>query len=132
MQEIIFTDLDGTLLDHNTYSFAKAKPALSLVKKRKIPLVICTSKTRLEIELWRKKLKNSHPFISEDGGAIFIPKKYFNFKFDYDRKLSKYYVIELGLPYKKLRAELNKLKKKYDLYGFGDLSAKKLMKETKL
>lgn len=76
---IIFTDLDGTLLD-SRYSFRKALPAIKLIKEKNIPLILCSSKTRSEIELWRKKLNNNHPFISENGGGIFIPKK--NSKFD--------------------------------------------------
>jgi mannosyl-3-phosphoglycerate phosphatase len=76
-QIIVFTDLDGTLLDYRNYSFEKALPALELIKQKNIPLVICSSKTRSEIEYYRKKLSNDHPFISENGGGIFIPKDYF-------------------------------------------------------
>ena len=78
---IIFTDLDGTLLDHKTYAATKARQALLCLKKNNIPLIICTSKTRPEIEFYRQKLRISHPFIAENGGAIFIPKGYFSFKF---------------------------------------------------
>jgi mannosyl-3-phosphoglycerate phosphatase len=46
---IIFTDLDGTLLDYSTYSFEKALPALQLVRERDIPLIICSSKTAKEV-----------------------------------------------------------------------------------
>ena len=86
MKSIIFTDLDGTLLDQYNYSYKKAIKALNLIRKKDIPLVFCTSKTRAEIEFYRKKLSNKHPFISENGGAIFIPNNYFNFKVDYDKK----------------------------------------------
>ncbi len=77
---IIFTDLDGTLLDYSTYSFDAALPALKVLKEKNIPLVICSSKTKTEIEYYRKKLDNYRPFISENGGGIFIPKNYFKFK----------------------------------------------------
>jgi HAD superfamily hydrolase (TIGR01484 family) len=73
---IVFTDLDGTLLDES-YSFAAAQPALRKTAELDIPLVLCSSKTRREIEHYRKKLGNSHPFISENGGGIFIPEGYF-------------------------------------------------------
>ncbi|MDI6733027.1 MAG: HAD hydrolase family protein [Planctomycetota bacterium] len=76
---VIFTDLDGTLLDYSTYSFEKALPALNLMKQKKIPVIICSSKTRKEIEYYRKKLNNHQPFVSENGGGIFIPKEYFGF-----------------------------------------------------
>jgi len=75
---IIFTDLDGTLLDYSTYSFEAALPALQLLKEKDVPLIICSSKTRKEIEHYRKKLTNNHAFISENGGGICIPKGYFD------------------------------------------------------
>lgn len=48
---VIFTDLDGTLLDHETYSFAAAGEALEALTRENIPLILCSSKTRAEIEL---------------------------------------------------------------------------------
>ncbi len=130
MKKIIFTDLDGTLLDHDTYSFKKATLALGLLKKNKIPLIICTSKTRSEIEFYRRKLRNKDPFISENGGAIFIPKDYFDFKFKYNKKDNRYYIIELGTDYKKLVNVLKKIKK--NVIGFSDMSIKDVAKDTGL
>jgi len=74
---IIFTDLDGSLLHPKTYSFDEARPALKLIKNEGIPLILCSSKTRAEMEVYRKRLDNSHPFVSENGGGIFIPEGYF-------------------------------------------------------
>ena len=70
---VIFSDLDGTLLDHNTYSFDAAKQALESIEDKEIPLILCTSKTRGEIEYYRELINNKHPFISENGGGIYIP-----------------------------------------------------------
>jgi predicted mannosyl-3-phosphoglycerate phosphatase (HAD superfamily) len=67
--DVVFSDMDGTLLEHSTYSFAEAQPALDLLKSRGIPLDVCTSKTRSEVEFWRRLLGNKHPFIVENGGA---------------------------------------------------------------
>ena len=131
--KIIFTDLDGTLLDHDTYSFQKAKPALELIKKKGIPLIICTSKTRAEIEYYRKLLKNYHPFISENGGAIFIPQDYFDFNFPYQEKTNNYLVIELGTSYKILRKSLEEIKKAgFEIKGFGDMSVEEVAEDTGL
>ena len=74
---IVITDLDGTLLDHNSYSLRAAEPALAELKRRSIPLILCTSKTRAETEQWQNVLRNRHPFIVENGGAICIPGAYF-------------------------------------------------------
>ncbi len=55
---IIFTDLDGTLLDAANYSHAKAQPALGQIEASGTPLVLCSSKTRAEIDIYRKRLSN--------------------------------------------------------------------------
>jgi len=121
---LIYTDLDGTLLDHNTYSFDSALPALAELKKKDIPLIICTSKTRAEIEELRLHLHNVHPFVSENGGAIFIPKSYFDHSFNYDKEDSGYFIIELGTPYSKIRELLSEVQAVFpgNIKGFGDLS----------
>ena len=108
---VIFTDLDGTLLDRDTYSFSPAKPALHLIRLKNIPLILSSSKTRAEIEIYRKQLENNHPFISENGGAVFIPKGYFSFPYPYDRELKKYFVLELGAPHPQIIEALESIKK---------------------
>jgi mannosyl-3-phosphoglycerate phosphatase len=71
---VIFTDLDGTLLDHDTYEWEAAKPALELCKHYGIPLIPVSSKTRAEIEVFQQKLGIMAPFISENGGGVYFPK----------------------------------------------------------
>jgi mannosyl-3-phosphoglycerate phosphatase len=133
---IIFTDLDGTLLDSN-YSFKDATSALKLIKERDIPLIICTSKTRAEIGQYRKRLKNTHPFISENGGGIFIPKEYFRFqvsglRFQVEEN-EKYHIIRLGARYSNLRKALEELRLEgFDIKGFGDMSIKEIAELTGL
>lgn len=46
---IIFSDLDGTLLDHDDYRWQAAGPALDRLKAAQIPLVLNSSKTMPEI-----------------------------------------------------------------------------------
>jgi mannosyl-3-phosphoglycerate phosphatase len=99
---IIFTDLDGTLLDHDTYSYDAALPALAVISDLCVPLVICTSKTRAEVELWRTRLKNRHPFIVENGGALCVPRNYFPLSFNAPVWRGDYGVIELGDSYEEL------------------------------
>ncbi|MCE5312390.1 MAG: HAD-IIB family hydrolase [Nitrospiraceae bacterium] len=130
---VIFTDLDGTLLDYSTYSFEKALPALDALRARGIPLVISSSKTRREIEHYRKKLDNSHPFISENGGGIFIPKGYFRSDLSLINypvtEEDAYHIIRLGAPYTELRRALETLRNEgYEVQGFGDMSIEELVK----
>jgi len=125
---IIFTDLDGTLLDRNTYTFEPAEPALNLIRKNGIPLVLSSSKTRDEIELYRKRLGNDHPFVSENGGGVFIPKNYFSFPFPYDRELDEYFVLELGTFYPQIVEVLESVKREtgIKIKGFSDLTEEEL------
>lgn len=125
---VIFTDLDGTLLDRNTYSFEPAQPALDFIRKKDIPLVLSSSKTMAEIEFYRRELKNSHPFISENGGAVFIPKDYFSFRFSYDRETDSFFVLELGIFYPRILEILDSIKKEtgIPMKGFSDLTEKEI------
>lgn len=70
---MIVTDLDGTLLDHDSYSFAPAKPALAEIARRGYPLVLNSSKTRAEMLALQKELGLHQPFICENGAAVFLP-----------------------------------------------------------
>lgn len=73
---VIFTDLDGTLLDE-TYSWEDARPAIEQLDRQGIPWVLVSSKTRSEIEVLREELGHRHPFVVENGGAAYIPRGYF-------------------------------------------------------
>ncbi len=131
---IIFTDLDETLLERHTYSFAKARSALKLLKDKDIPLIIATSKTVSETEHYRKKLDNRHPFISENGGGIFIPAGYFDDLLDFTtERQGDYDVITLGTPYERLREALSGLRGEgFDVRGFGDMAPEEIMEITGL
>ncbi|MDA8781752.1 HAD-IIB family hydrolase [Porticoccaceae bacterium] len=74
---VIFTDLDGSLLDHHSYSFAPAANYLARLESQQIPVIAITSKTRTEVLAIRQQMANSHPFVIENGAAICIPKNYF-------------------------------------------------------
>lgn len=72
--KLIFTDLDGTLLDHDTYSWEPAKPALDELRDKGIPLVLASSKTAAEIVTLRDRLGFSHcPAIVENGAGLLPP-----------------------------------------------------------
>jgi len=128
---IIFTDLDGTLLDYSNYSFEKALPALEILRQKNIPLILCSSKTKKEIEYYRKKLDNNYPFISENGGGIFIPKGYFGFTVHGSRFTvideDDYHVIRLGASYPDLRKAIEELRDEgINIRGFGDMTVHEL------
>lgn len=127
---ILFTDLDGTLLDHETYSFAAAEEALSLVKSKRIPLIIVTSKTRTEILDIQKKLDISEPFIVENGGAVFFPQQTdiddLALK-DFEKK-DGFFAKTIGSDRKEIIDFLEPLKEEFKIRSFVDFSNSELSK----
>jgi mannosyl-3-phosphoglycerate phosphatase len=131
---VIFTDLDGTLLDRITYSYDKALPSVKHLLQKGIPVIFCSSKTRAEQEIYRHELGLFHPFIVENGGAIFISEGYFPFKFDYHRTEGGYHIIELGIAYREVRRMLEQMRSdgKVNFRGFGDMTDQEVAADTGL
>ena len=77
---VIFTDMDGTLLDHHTYAFDAALPVLKKLRQKHIPVIPTTSKTYAELLVLRDTIGLEGPFIVENGAAIYIPHGFFGKK----------------------------------------------------
>ncbi|AEB10844.1 mannosyl-3-phosphoglycerate phosphatase [Marinithermus hydrothermalis] len=131
---VVFTDLDGTLLDPTTYRADAARPALAALQARGIPVVFCSAKTRAELEVHRQALGVTDPFIAENGGAIFIPEGYFPFPLEGAAARDGYQVLELGLPYPEIRRRLKAIEARLGLpvRGFGDLTPQEVAARTGL
>ena len=69
---LVFTDLDGTLLD-DAYRFAGAEAALAHLAEQHIPLVLATSKTRAELTALSAQLPGVPGLIFENGAGITCP-----------------------------------------------------------
>ena len=131
---IVVTDLDGTLLDLHTRSWAPAEPALRELQERGVPVVLCSAKTRAEILPLREALGIEDPFIVENGGAVYVPKGYFPFAFPHDREFEGFSVLELGLPYAEIRRRIERVRRELGVAfrGFGDLTAEEVAEITGL
>ncbi len=136
---VIFTDLDGTLLDYTTYEWREAMPALNACKGLEIPVILVSSKTRAEMDLLRRSMSLSDPFISENGGGIFFPRETFKTpppeataalaleaqKAHRDEGLWQW---SLGLPYPDLIKGLQDLREElgWHIRGFSDMSIEEI------
>lgn len=74
---LVFSDLDGSLLDHDTYDWTPAQPSLDALRERGIPLVLVSSKTLAELEHYQSEFGLQHPVVAENGAAIHVPPGYF-------------------------------------------------------
>lgn len=134
MNYYIFTDLDGTLLNHDNYSLGRIKNFINKIKLKN-HIIFSTSKTFCEILEINKKINLNFPFIVENGACIFFPNdysffdpnktKFFNYKNYLGYKLSK-------LSPKIIENKLCKLQKKYDFSLFSQLKFDHLSKITNL
>jgi mannosyl-3-phosphoglycerate phosphatase len=133
IKTVIFTDLDGSLLNEK-YDFQDVKPIIERLVASGVPIVFCSSKTRAEIEFYRKKMGINDPFISESGAAVFIPRGYFQFNYAYTRQADSYDVIELGAAYSIIRKKLVgvKIKSASKIIGFGDMTKEEIAKDSGL
>lgn len=119
MSLIVLSDVDGTLLERDTYSWAAARPVVEQLRQRRIPLVLCTSKTRAEVEHLRRELGLFAPFIVENGSAVLFDKGG---------------AIELGISYAEIRKRLIRLRAALglDFAGYGDLHLPDVCRATGL
>ncbi|NUQ44868.1 MAG: mannosyl-3-phosphoglycerate phosphatase [Phycisphaerae bacterium] len=131
---IIFTDLDGTLLDFSTYTPDEARSSVARLQQENIPIIFCSSKTRREQEPYRTHLNISDPFIVENGSAILIPHQYFTPPIPEHKRTEAYVVIELGNPAEAIRHALAEIRRETNLTfdGFSDLTEEAVRQITGL
>lgn len=131
---IIFTDLDGTLLDHQSYDWKEAQPALDQCKRLRVPVILVSSKTRAEMDALRRQLALSDPFISENGGGIFFPKESLKNPPAQATLDGDCWRWSIGLPYDQLIKGLHEIRKElgWDIQGVSDITAEKVSQLTGL
>ncbi|OIV47347.1 mannosyl-3-phosphoglycerate phosphatase [Sodalis sp. TME1] len=124
---LVITDLDGSLLDHHTYSWQPAAPWLAKLKANDIPIVICSSKTTAEIVTLQTQLGLvGAPFIAENGAALQLDARWPNAQVSAGGFTGKDYTA--------LRAVMTRLREAqgYKFFGFGDVTANEVTEWTGL
>ncbi|ASP48060.1 HAD-IIB family hydrolase [Cognaticolwellia beringensis] len=131
---IIFSDLDGTLLDHYSYQSTAAELTLQQLRNANIPVILNTSKTFAELEVIHAELKLDTPFIIENGAAIFIPINTFNSQPEDTEIIGNYWVKSFSLPRQHWLNLLSELSAEFSQFyrGFSSLSVAELSDITGL
>jgi mannosyl-3-phosphoglycerate phosphatase len=150
---VVFSDIDGTLIDTFTRKYGRSKELVKKLTESSIPVVLCSSKTRMEQEAIRRDLElEDEPFIVENGGAVIIPQYYFGRIYeDHDdgsslvnndeeeddiqhndriRLDGGYTIIELGRSSGEIRKVLQEIRRKTDIIfrGVSDIAIEELAK----
>jgi mannosyl-3-phosphoglycerate phosphatase len=116
---LVFTDLDGTLLDHHTYDYSPALPALTRLRELGIPVIPVSSKTLAELKVIRKHLHLKGPAVAENGAVIAYPGE------DLQIAPPGYHLLRDFLINRRSNPE-------FDTLGFGDMSLEEVMEHTGL
>ncbi len=135
MKFLIFSDLDGTFLNHNTYSFGSLKDYINNLDLE-FELIFVTSKTFEEILEIQSKLNINHPFIAENGACIFFPPGYLKHTRNTQENFfihNNHYCFKMSnLKSEDLINSFSVLKKKYKFCFYSELCNESLCKLTKL
>ncbi len=119
---LVFSDLDGTLLDHDSYDPGPARPALEALARIGAGVVLASSKTAAEVAPIRVQLELARwPAIVENGAGLLPPGP-------------EDAALLAGDDYQMIRARLDRLPS--DLRrlfrGFGDMSVAEVARATGL
>jgi len=131
---VVYTDLDGTLLDAETYAMEAARPALDALRRHGALLVLCSSKTRAEMEPLLSELGLGAPFIVENGGAIYLPREDFATEVPEAEPCGAWMRWALGVPHARVRQCLADLKRRLSVpvVGWSDLAPEAIAAECGL
>ncbi|MCS2171681.1 mannosyl-3-phosphoglycerate phosphatase-related protein [Scandinavium sp. TWS1a] len=100
---IVFTDVEGTLLDSHTQLWEPARDWLLRLKQHNVPVVLCSSKTAVEMMLLQKELElGAQPLIAENGAVIQLAADWQNEE-DYPRLIT-------GSPHEEIQRILQQLR----------------------
>lgn len=69
---LVFTDLDGTLLDHHGYAWISAGPALKALKELGYPVIFNSSKTIHEMIRLSEQMGMQYSMIAENGSVVAV------------------------------------------------------------
>jgi len=104
----LFADLDGTVLDKHSYEPGPALRALERCREAGVPVVFSSSKTRSEMLYYYNRFctHETSPFISENGGGVFLPAAYWDQPPQAGRE-GDFWKVTLGAPYEKVKRILS-------------------------
>lgn len=130
---VVYTDLDGTLLDHHSYSHAAAKPALEILRAHDVPVVLASSKTFPELVELAGELSLKYPVIGENGAFVAWPVS-FPLTVDPDRERAGYRFRYFGRSHDEILKVLQLLRRNrgFAFSGFSDWRTEELMARTGL
>lgn len=131
---VVFSDVDAVLLHPRDSAFTLAADMLRQLVWDEVALVLCSSKTRAELEFIQQILGITDPFICEHGAATFVPDDYFAGEIPRGRRLAGYRAVEFGKSYSSVIEALRRTAERLriETIGFNDMSIEQVARECHL
>lgn len=104
---------------------------LERLAHERIMLVFCSHRTRAQVESTRQAFGIFHPFITENGGAAFLPDRYFGSDAESTRRIGGYQAVQFATPYDGIVEALRRAAERLNLgvLGFSDMSVEQVARE---
>lgn len=131
--QVIYTDLDGSLLELNTYDHQLAAPIVKKLSDRGTPVIFCSSKTLAEQQYYQELLDLHTPMIIENGAGVVIPRKFHPYFEDLPHRIiDNYLLFSFTKGYNFILENLDRIRKELDLQllGYHDLKTSEISELT--
>jgi mannosyl-3-phosphoglycerate phosphatase family protein len=106
---LVVSGIGGCLIDPVDGDYDAARPAVAALASLEVPLVLCSSRPRAEVELVSRLFGLSAPMIVENGAALVVPDGHLPHGVPGGRRDGDHYVLHLGPPRQRLREALAEL-----------------------
>lgn len=129
---VLFTDPDTLRDGHDDWT--ATRDVIRELEDRGIAVVLWGNETRSEMELIQSDLSLQHPFISENGGGLFIRHAYFLERPAGGRDIQSYDVLDFGRPYHEVAEALHEVARRHEcpVIGFSVMSIADVARECDL
>jgi predicted mannosyl-3-phosphoglycerate phosphatase (HAD superfamily) len=131
---VVFSDVDGVLRAPHTQAFTTAAAVFKQLCFDDTALVLCSGKTRAELEFVQQRLDITQPFICENGSAVIIPNGCFEFPVANSRGVAGCRAVEFGRTYAEVVDMLHRTadRLRIELVAFSDMSIEEVARERRL
>lgn len=129
----VFTDVEPASLDQKHYDWRPMVRTLAELRAKNIPLILCTSKSRAEVDRLRRQMQHSDPCIAENGGVLLLPWKWLG-KTNLGRLQKNDLALQLGWNYPDVLRVLKELARSagVSVRGFHQMTAAEIARKTGL
>ena len=106
---VVFSGAGGGLLDQDPGRYDRARPAIAALARLRVPLVLCSSRTRREVMLISRLLGLGAPVIVENGAILIVPDGHLRSGVPGGEPDGEFHVLRLGPRREALREVLNEV-----------------------